>query len=246
MRLGKLFMNRILFVVFMLFPLTSFSYDMFDIAVCEAQPNDNSRVVCFRELHQIVGLCNEAILAEELKCFRRISKSKMPALEKSLGQYYVSSETLDVRLAPNDGARVTNTLYEKQKVDVLEIKDGWGRISRYYDGTIEGEEGVVARWVLMSRLTGRPISIQQSSNQEPSRLELAIRSSDNFTTYRNAFINASRKLLDEGKCDLGDFQEMGGWVRSSNYKPKPVFFTYCGGMSKENRIYLNAKTGQLF
>lgn len=39
------------------------------------------------------------------------------------------------------------TTYKRQKVDVFEIKYGWTRISRYYDGGVEGVAGNVARFV---------------------------------------------------------------------------------------------------
>ena len=30
------------------------------------------------------------------------------------------------------------------------------------------------------------------------------------------------------------------------YRDEPVYFTYCGGMTISNRIYLNAETGRIF
>jgi protein involved in sex pheromone biosynthesis len=61
--------------------------------------------------------------------------------------YYVTSNALNVRLAPNVNGKKTNTLYKRQRVDVYEVKNGWSRISSYYDGALEGENGLVARWV---------------------------------------------------------------------------------------------------
>ncbi len=245
-RFRRCIASPLLFVVLVAISSAVFSYDMFDVAVCEAQPNNSSRVECFRELHQTAGLCKEEKVEEELECFKRITKSKMSASKGTPKIYYVSSETVDVRLAPNNASKVTNTLYKRQKVDVFEVKDGWGRISKYYDGSSEGLGGAVARWVLMEDLVGAPINNLPPIDQNTSELELSIRASDNFSTYQDAFIRASRRLLDDGRCVLDDFKEMGGWVRSSNYKPEPVFFTYCGGVRKNKRIYLNAKTGLLF
>jgi len=74
----------------------------------------------------------------------------------------------------------------------------------------------------------------------------AVKSSDDFSKYKTLFISASDKLIKSGKCSLGDLKEMGGWMRSTNHKPKPIYFTYCGGMTKNNRIYLNAATGKTF
>ncbi len=70
-----------------------------------------------------------------------------------LGDYYVSSEKLNVRLDASRGGLITNTLYKHQKVKVFEFKNGWARISDYYDGTIEGLSGNVARWVYANHLS---------------------------------------------------------------------------------------------
>lgn len=39
---------------------------------------------------------------------------------------------------------------------------------------------------------------------------------------------------------------MGGWVKSSNHRNQPIYFTYCGGSTVANRLYLNAETGEIF
>lgn len=163
----------------------------------------------------------------------------------SPGDYYVTANNLNVRLAPNKTGKITNALYMRQKVDVLQVKDGWARISRYYDGGVEGLSGEVARWVFAKYLsTNRPAEEQVTSLNSP--VAKAIKSSDDFSKYQSVFFSASDKLVKSGKCTLGDFKEVGGWWRSTSYKPKPVYFTYCGGMTRSNRIYLNAATGNTF
>ena len=63
------------------------------------------------------------------------------------GAAYVTADRLNVRLAPSPSGKITNVLDRGQKVDVLEVQGEWARISRYYDGSIEGVSGGVARWV---------------------------------------------------------------------------------------------------
>lgn len=163
----------------------------------------------------------------------------------SPGDYYVTSNKLNVRLEPDKTGKITNTLYKRQKVEVFQVKDGWARISRYYDGGVEGVSGEVARWVFAKYLsTNRPAEEQVSNLNSP--VAKAIKSSDDFLKYQSVFVSASEKLIKYGKCSLGDFKEIGGWWRSTNHKPKPVYFTYCGGMTKSNRIYLNAANGSTF
>jgi hypothetical protein len=35
-------------------------------------------------------------------------------------------------------------------------------------------------------------------------------------------------------------------MKSTSHKGSPVYFTYCGGMRVQNRLYLNAATGEVF
>jgi hypothetical protein len=69
------------------------------------------------------------------------------------GPYYVAVDVLEERLGPSSDATVTNRIYRQQRVDVHEIKNGWARISEYYDGRVEGKSGKVARWVLVKHLS---------------------------------------------------------------------------------------------
>ena len=77
-------------------------------------------------------------------------------------------------------------------------------------------------------------------------IEDAIKSSDDFQTYKNAFLIATSTLIENGTCTVAAFKEMGGWVRSQAHKPKSVYFMYCGGMTVRNRIYLDVKNSEIF
>ncbi|RMH83377.1 SH3 domain-containing protein [Pseudomonas sp. AOB-7] len=162
----------------------------------------------------------------------------------SPGNYFASADSLKELLAPAANAAVTNTIYKGQSVEVFEVKNGWARVSKYYDGAIEGTSGQVARWV----------SAQYLSDEKPTpasvavdnKLEQAIKGSDDFSKYRPGLVKGSQELISSGKCTLADFTEMGGWMRSVNHKPKPVYFTYCGGMKLSNKIYLNVQTTEIF
>lgn len=73
-----------------------------------------------------------------------------------------------------------------------------------------------------------------------------IAQSDDFNLHRNAFLAAANELISEGTCTPEDFVEMGGWVKSSNHRDQPVYFTYCGGMTTANRIYVDVSDGRVF
>ena len=161
------------------------------------------------------------------------------------GHYYVIAEALNVRLNASTKGKVTNTLSMNQKVEVFEVKNGWARISKYYDGVAEGISGKVARWTSAKYLSSdRPTNNKLIDYSSP--LTKAISSSQDYSKNKDIFLSVSAKLIDQRECKLSDFEEMGGWMRSSNHKPKPIYFTYCSAKKANDRIYLDATTGKLY
>lgn len=79
-----------------------------------------------------------------------------------------------------------------------------------------------------------------------SQIIAAISKSDDYLSYEHAFLSASKSLIQNGACTLHDFEYMGGWVRSTQHSPNPVYFTYCGKMDLNHRIYLDANNGRTF
>ena len=70
--------------------------------------------------------------------------------------------------------------------------------------------------------------------------------SDDYRKYKDVFAQTASKLIPSGQCTAQDFKERGGWIKSTSHKGGPVYFTYCGGMRVQNRLYLNAATGEVF
>jgi hypothetical protein len=168
------------------------------------------------------------------------------------GEFVVSASSLNVRLAANASAKVKDKLYRGQEVDVFEVSNGWARISRYYDGASEGLSGDVADWVSAEHLS----PVTKTPPPARPRVEIkidvdspvyqAIKSSDDLAEHQGIFVQVSEKLVDAGQCKLSDFRDIGGWWRSAAHKPEPVYYTYCGGASNEDRIYVNTATGEVF
>lgn len=79
-----------------------------------------------------------------------------------------------------------------------------------------------------------------------ARVESAVESSDDFAQYRAQFVKAAAALVDQGRCTIEELKEMGGWVKSQTHKPAPVYFTYCGGSTTANRIYLDVRDARIF
>ena len=180
-----------------------------------------------------------------------LSIGKSKSHERQSRKYYVSSNKLRVYLKPHKDARVTNVLDKGQQVAVFEERNGWARISRYYDGEVEGLIGSVARWVSRKHMTKvKPKSgladYPTMAHSDESQLEVVLKKSDDFGEHRNVFLRASRELIAVRKCSLSDFEYSGGWVRSPKYRPRAVYFMYCGKLRVSNRIYLDAKTGEMF
>ena len=163
-------------------------------------------------------------------------------LKKGFGEAYVTVDRLNVRLSPSPSGEITNALGIGQRVDVFESRDGWARISRY---SAEGKTGTMtARWVAFKYLSkSKPAPRAVPFSLPATPLAKAIKGSDDFHKYRSEFFTAAKKLISQRRCSLADFKEMGGWMRSTSRKS--TYFTYCGGMSNINRIYLDITTGQL-
>ena len=85
---------------------------------------------------------------------------------------YASASALNVRLAPRADGELTNRIYRQSSVQVYEHRDGWARISKYYDGDVEGLSGQVARWVSASYLSKkRPADLPQPKLKSDPRIE---------------------------------------------------------------------------
>ncbi|WP_024851715.1 hypothetical protein [Hydrogenovibrio kuenenii] len=76
-----------------------------------------------------------------------------------------------------------------------------------------------------------------------SKLRSAIKNSDDLSKYELEFLQATNNLIESGKCSLDDFEYNGGWSRVA--KRNLLYFTFCGGHTIKNRIYLNVSDGDL-
>jgi hypothetical protein len=187
------------------------------------------------------------------------TKSSSHALEP--GKYWVSAERLTRHTCPNEACGVVGRLFFREAVDVAEQNGGWARVSRYYSAACENgrstyvdegrdscsvQNGIVdgnfAEWVSSDDLTAvRPDDPAENASQ----YEKMIAQSDDFGRYRVVFAQSAHKLISNGTCSETDFVEMGGWVKSSNLPNRPIYFTYCGGMTAANRLYLDASSGRV-
>ncbi len=174
---------------------------------------------------------------------------------------WVTVDNLNRRTCPAATCGVVGVLKFREKATILEEKGGWARITRYYDAScVNGisqyvdsgngkcvaangiTNGEFAEWVSAKHLS--PTRPADPAASAPANYAL-VKGSDDFRIYKDAFAKAADQLIASGQCSAGDFREMGGWMKSSNHKSKPVYFTYCGGMRSSNKVYLNAATGEI-
>lgn len=174
---------------------------------------------------------------------------------------WVTAERVNIRSCPMENCGRTGWVQEGDRIVILEARDGWGRIDEPVpamceDGTTwlidDGDkrclpengvvDGMMARWVSLKFLsTDKP-----DETADPTACDAGfLSSSNNYARYADSFCLTARQLIDDGVCTEQDFADFGGWSSSTQYG-QGTFFTYCGGMMLENKIYLDAKTGRVF
>lgn len=184
------------------------------------------------------------------------------AAATSYEQFWTTTERAARHTCPSERCGVVGQLMFRESAHVYERRDGWARISEPYpascadgrsdyvdtgDARCVADNGVVdgrfAEWVRLSALsTTRPADPAETASTD----ERLVAQSDDFAQHRAAFVRAAGALIREGRCTPADFEEQGGWLKSSNHRDQPIYFTYCGGMTTTNRIYLDASTGRIF
>ena len=157
-------------------------------------------------------------------------------------EFYVLDIKLEVVEQPEIDGLITGYLYKGEKVEVLEKQGDWVRISDYIVLKEGGPQ--IAEWVAMSGLSNDEVVISNQENKEI--LDSYLIKSDDLKLYQEKFRNSVAKLISEGECEPIDFEELGGWIRSVRYSERDVYFIYCGGLSLENKIYLDVNTNEIF
>jgi hypothetical protein len=182
--------------------------------------------------------------------------------EENKREAWVAVDRVHRRTCPSTNCGSVGTLFRGEKSPVLEERDGWVRVTRYYDASCkngrseyvdsgntacDSTNGIVdgrfAEWVSVSHL----ISTRPADPAAGAAGNFALVSgSDDYGKYKDAFVRAAADLIKSGRCSQVDFQESGGWLKSIQHQNRPVYFTNCGGMTLQNRLYLDASTGRIF
>ncbi len=157
-------------------------------------------------------------------------------------EFYVLDRKLEVVEQPEIDGLITDYLYKGEKVEVLDKQGEWARISDYIVLKEGGPQ--TAEWVSMSGLSNDEVIISEKESIEI--LDSYLVKSDDLKIHKETFRNTVAELISDGECDPSDFEELGGWVKSVKYSDRDVYFIYCGGLSLENKIYLDVNTNEIF
>ncbi|WP_122055684.1 SH3 domain-containing protein [Vibrio sp. Evd11] len=157
-------------------------------------------------------------------------------------EFYVLDRKLEVVEQPEVDGLITDYLYKGEKVEVLEKQGEWARISDYIVLKEGGPQ--TAEWVSMSGLSDDEVIISEKESIEI--LDSYLVKSDDLKIHKEKFRKTVAELISDGECDPSDFEELGGWVKSVKYSDRDVYFIYCGGLSLENKIYLDVNTNEIF
>ncbi|WP_324005255.1 hypothetical protein [Aeromonas hydrophila] len=172
---------------------------------------------------------------------------------------WVTTDRTDRHTCPSTECGVAGRLMFREGVDALEKKGEWVRITKAYSASCVGgksvyvkegnksctsangiKDGTLSEWVQSKDLSEkRP----EDPAERVSGDDELVKGSDDYRIYRTQFAKAARQLINDRICTEGDFQEMGGWMASTNRGPS-MYFTYCGGMTLSNKVYLDTKSGK--
>lgn len=174
---------------------------------------------------------------------------------------WVKSDILERRTCPNTDCGEVGRYFFREGVTIYERRQGWVRVSKYYNASCRNgfsefvdsgntscvpKNGIIngkfAEWVEFSSLSSvRPADPALGASGDYAM----VKGSDDYIKYKEVFASSARKLISQGKCKESDFIQNGGWIKSSNYRDQPIYFTYCGAMRRENKLYLNAESGKV-
>lgn len=87
---------------------------------------------------------------------------------------------------------------------------------------------------------------QRAADARAAAAQRMIAGSDDLDEHSAVFARVATDLVTNGTCTETEFVTNGGWVRSTTFGSRPVYFMYCGGATVANRLYLDAATGEVF
>lgn len=176
--------------------------------------------------------------------------------------YWNTVDRLNRRTCPSTQCGVVGRLFFREGATVYEVRNGWARITPAYNASCKNghseyvdsgnsaclasngiQGGKFSEWVAFKYLSkNRP----PDPAGDETGLAGILGKSDDYHLYKDQFLKTASALISQKICTLKDFQEGWGFTKSTKYPNQPVYFTYCGGMHKRNKIHLNVQSGKIF
>jgi hypothetical protein len=194
------------------------------------------------------ALATEELVKQKLAVQKSDLKGQMSdrgepqASTRTNTQYFVNERRLAVRNQPDESIYPDRYLYKSDPIKVLEVKEGWGRISNYFVLEKNGPE--YAEWVKMDGLVDWVPIVTKEEREE--MLTSYVGKSDDFFLYKDKFFAITDRLIKEKICTPEDFSEVQGWMRSIKYSDRHVYFVYCGGLRVSDKIYFDVDSEEIF
>ena len=175
---------------------------------------------------------------------------------------WVNVDRLERRTCPDEKCGLVGELFFREKVAVYDVKDGWIRSTRPYVAMCENggsrfvkngldvcseSNGIVngyfSEWVKQGGVAAvRP---EDPALNDDFSYDI-VKGSDDYRVYKDRFLSVAHDLIGKGVCSKRDFLEYGGWLKSSEYRAQPIYFTYCKDAGRGGKVMLNVETGEVF
>ena len=141
------------------------------------------------------------------------------------GKLWVTSQYLDRHTCASESCGIVGRLFFREAATVIETEGEWARITDPYDAScMNGEseyvdkgnsnctiengivDGRFAEWVLAKDLSpARPADPAETAAES----ERVVAQSDDFAQHRDAFVEATNQLIEDGRCTAAEIEEMG-------------------------------------
>lgn len=199
-----------------------------------------------------------------MRCVALLALLMISSLACAQDGYWVSVDHVYVRTCPSERCGEIGYAFLGEKRDVYEIVNNWARVSEEYDAHCENGVSKYIRIVgggnsACTKSNGinngkfhKWIPVKSMSKKKPidpaigaKGIEVLVANSQDYRIYKKVFVDAAKELIDKNICNEKDFHDFGGFMRSTIYRDKPIYFTYCGGMYPSNKIHLDVSNGKI-
>jgi hypothetical protein len=154
-------------------------------------------------------------------------------------EYFVISPGVEVFAKPTFESQVVGKTELREVVKVYEERNRWSRVQSWVNETTGKSQ-----WIYNEHLSlENPGDTVQERYRDIKQL---IVRTDDFEQHEARFIELTDQVLQSQQCSQSDLEQLQGWIRSFNYPDEPIYYSYCGGLDVEDKLYINLDNGDIF